>query len=187
MGLIVLAMTIAYKAGVNYNDTFGTTGIWDTIIYRNLCQKKIAILPYAGKMKSDYPGGYVKDPQVGMHDWVCSFDLNSLYPNLIVQYNMSPETIVEDDRNFNASVSKCLSGEVVNDTDYAMAANGTYFRTDRRGVLPSIVTAYYSERVQMKNKMIEAQKKLEKSGKSYEVERDINRYENQQMAIKMLL
>ena len=187
MGLIVLAMTIAYKAGVNYNDTFGTTGIWDTIIYRNLCQKKIAILPYAGKMKSDYPGGYVKDPQVGMHDWVCSFDLNSLYPNLIVQYNMSPETIVEDDRNFNASVSKCLSGEVVNDTDYAMAANGTYFRTDRRGVLPSIVTAYYSERVQMKNKMIEAQKKLEKSGKSYEVERDINRYENQQMAIKILL
>lgn len=187
MGLIVLAMTIAYKAGVNYNDTFGTTGIWDTIIYRNLCSKKIAILPNIEKRKNDYPGGYVKEPHVGMHDWVCSFDLNSLYPNLIIQYNMSPETIVEDEMNPNASVAKCLSGEVVNDTEYAMAANGVYFHKDRRGVLPAIVTAYYGERVDIKNKMLAAKKRLEKEGKSYAIERDINRYENQQMAIKILL
>jgi len=187
MGLIVLAMTIAYKAGVNYNDTFGTTGIWDTIIYRNLCSQKIAILPNLEKMKNDYPGGYVKDPHVGMHDWVCSFDLNSLYPNLIIQYNMSPETIVQDDMNPNASVAKCLSGEVINDTEYAMAANGVYFHKEKRGVLPSIVTAYYGERVDIKNKMLDAKKRLEKEGKSYAIERDINRYENQQMAIKILL
>lgn len=187
MGLIVLAMTIAYKAGVNYNDTFGTTGIWDTIIYRNLCSKKIAILPNIEKRKNDYPGGYVKEPHVGMHDWVCSFDLNSLYPNLIIQYNMSPETIVEDKMNPNASVAKCLSGEVVNDTEYAMAANGVYFHKDKRGVLPAIVTAYYGERVDIKNKMLVAKKRLEKEGKSYAIERDINRYENQQMAIKILL
>ena len=187
MGLIVLAMTIAYKAGVNYNDTFGTTGIWDTIIYRNLCSQKIAILPNLEKRKNDYPGGYVKDPHVGMHDWVCSFDLNSLYPNLIIQYNMSPETIVEGKMNSSASVAKCLSGEVVNDTEYAMAANGVYFHKEKRGVLPSIVTAYYGERVDIKNKMLDAKKRLEKEGKSYEIERDINRYENQQMAIKILL
>lgn len=187
MGLIVLAMTIAYKAGVNYNDTFGTTGIWDTIIYRNLCSQKIAILPNLEKRKNDYPGGYVKDPHVGMHDWVCSFDLNSLYPNLIIQYNMSPETIVQDDMNSSASVAKCLSGEVVNDTEYAMAANGVYFHKEKRGVLPAIVTSYYGERVDIKNKMLDAKKRLEKEGKSYEIERDINRYENQQMAIKILL
>jgi DNA polymerase elongation subunit (family B) len=187
MGLIVLAMTIAYKAGVNYNDTFGTTGIWDTIIYRNLCSKKIAILPNLDKVKNDYPGGFVKDPHVGMHNWVCSFDLNSLYPNLIIQYNMSPETIVQDNMNPNASVAKCLSGEVVNDTEYAMAANGVYFHKDKRGVLPSIVTEYYGERVDIKNKMLDAKKRLEKEGKSYAIERDINRYENQQMAIKILL
>jgi DNA polymerase elongation subunit (family B) len=187
MGLIVLAMTIAYKAGVNYTDTFGTTGIWDTIIYRYLCNKKIAVIPNIQKIKNDYPGGYVKDPQIGMHDWVCSFDLNSLYPNLIIQYNMSPETIVSDDMNPNANVHKCLSGEVRNDSKYSMAANGVYFRKDKRGVLPSIVADYYAERVVVKNKMLDAQKLLEKSGKSYEVERDINRYENQQMAIKILL
>ena len=37
-------------------------------------------------------GAYVKEPQIGMHEWVVSFDLNSLYPHLIMQYNISPET-----------------------------------------------------------------------------------------------
>ena len=41
-----------------------------------------------------FAGGYVKDPIIGRHNWVVSFDLNSLYPNLIVQYNISPETLI---------------------------------------------------------------------------------------------
>ena len=41
-----------------------------------------------------FEGAYVKEPQVGQHKWVMSFDLNSLYPHLIMQYNMSPETLV---------------------------------------------------------------------------------------------
>jgi DNA polymerase elongation subunit (family B) len=44
---------------------------------------------------SAFEGAYVKDPQVGKHDWVASFDLNSLYPHLIMQYSISPETLVE--------------------------------------------------------------------------------------------
>jgi DNA polymerase elongation subunit (family B) len=37
----------------------------------------------------------VKDPQVGLHDWVASFDLNSLYPHLMMQYSISPENLVD--------------------------------------------------------------------------------------------
>jgi DNA polymerase elongation subunit (family B) len=82
MGLIQLCMTIAYKAGVNYGETFGTTSIWDTIIYRELHANNV-IVPFADeKIKTPYPGGYVKEPQVGMHDWVLSFDLASLYPSI---------------------------------------------------------------------------------------------------------
>ena len=94
MGLITLAITMAYRGGVNYADTFGTTAIWDSIIYRELNATGTIVPPNKHKMKSPYPGGYVKEPMVGSHDWVVSFDLNSLYPNLIVQYNMSPETIL---------------------------------------------------------------------------------------------
>ena len=77
MGLITLCMTLAYKAGVNYSDAFGTTGIWDTFLYRELYEKKTAVPPKQEKMKTDFPGGFVKSPMVGRHAWVVSFDLNS--------------------------------------------------------------------------------------------------------------
>ena len=110
LGLITLAMTMAYKAGVNYDQTFGTTSIWDTFIYRVLKDRKITI-PFKGSPpeKTDLGGGHVKDPVVGRHEWICSFDLNSLYPHLIMQYNMSPETIVRDVQS-GVTIEKILAG-----------------------------------------------------------------------------
>jgi DNA polymerase elongation subunit (family B) len=94
IAMITLTMTMAYKAGVNYSDTMGTVAIWDSLIHRYLLAQNIIVPPNKESFKSDYEGGYVKDPQCGVHDWVCSFDVNSLYPNIIVQWNMSPETII---------------------------------------------------------------------------------------------
>ena len=111
MGLITLALTVAYKGGVNYNDTFGVTSIWDSIIYRSLnSQKTVAeIETNPDRVKTTFAGAYVKDPQVGIHDWVVSFDLNSLYPNLIVEYNMSPETLVHTGEDFKSNVDYYLN------------------------------------------------------------------------------
>jgi DNA polymerase elongation subunit (family B) len=104
MGLISLCMTLAHKANVNYDVAFGSTKIWDTYIY-NILQKQNIVLTEQKPVFNDrsIEGAYVKDPIKGMHKWVCSFDLNSLYPHLIMQYNMSPETIV----NGVISWSKC--------------------------------------------------------------------------------
>lgn len=191
MGLITLALTIAYKGGVNYADTLGTTAIWDSIIYRDLSERGIIVPPNEEKFKSDYPGGYVKPPHVGMHDWVVSFDLNSLYPNIIVQWNMSPETIVEGMRE-DLTPDECLSGITNKHPEYSLAANGVYFKKDKQGVLPKIIVDYYDERKAVKRKMLDAQQEKERIDKNdkqelYRVERDIARYENQQMAIKILL
>ena len=191
MGLIALAMTMAYKAGVNYSDTFGTTSIWDSIIYRDLNKQKIAPPPSEEKYKTSYPGGYVKDPHVGMHDWVVSFDLNSLYPNIIVEWNMSPETIVNND-NRVLDPDKCLNGATNERPEYTLAANGVYFKKDQQGIVPKIIVDYYSERKVIKQKMLDAKQQLEKADKNnrteiIRIERDIARYENQQMAIKILM
>jgi len=191
MGLITLALTMAYRGGVNYTDTLGTTAIWDAIIYRDLCNQGIVAPTAEDKFKSDYPGGYVKPPHVGLHEWVVSFDLNSLYPNIIVQWNMSPETIVDNVRE-NIDPDKCLAGYQNQNPDYALAANGVYFRKDKQGVLPKIIVDYYDERKAVKKKMLAAQQEKETIDKNnkielYRVERDIARYENQQMAIKILL
>jgi len=192
LGLITLALTMAYRGGVNYGDTFGTTAIWDSIIYRDLSTQKIAVPFQEDKVKTPYPGGYVKDPQVGIHDWVVSFDLNSLYPSLIMQYNMSPETIASGELSDYDVDSILKSNTIVDNRGKAVSANGQYFNIDKKGILPKIIEQMYGERVQIKKAMIKAQKELQKVDKNdkqevYRIERDIAINENRQMSIKILL
>ncbi len=184
MGLITLALTIAYKGGVNYQDTFGVTAIWESIIYRKLNANKV-VVPLSSEEKPYRPfaGGYVKEPQVGRHEWIVSFDLNSLYPNLIVQYNMSPETLT-DNTQMN-DVSYYLSGQTVSG-EYSVAANGSTYRKDIDGVLPQIIEEYYDERVSVKKLQLAAQKEIQK-GYTTQLDKEIVTLENKQLAIKILL
>ena len=193
LGLITLCLTMAYQGGVNYNDTFGTTAIWDTIIYRKLHENNIVIPFGEDNTKTAYPGGYVKEPHVGIHNNIVSFDLNSLYPSIIMQYNMSPETIMNgsitkvdiEDMLATGSGPKAPDGE-------AIAANGQHFNTNKPGIIPLIINEMYNERVGIKQQMIQAQKEKEKVDKNdvqqtYQIERDIAIAENRQLAIKILL
>ena len=187
MGLITLAMTMAYRGGVNYSETFGTTAIWDSIIYRLLYKEQVAVPPKIAKVKEKYPGAYVKDPMTGMHNWVCSFDLNSLYPNIIVQYNMSPETII-DGVVPGCNVKSILDNSVdLSDyKDCTVAASGLRFRTDQQGVIPKIIKQYYDERRVIKDRMLSAQQEYQ-STPTKRLENEITTCENNQMAIKILM
>ena len=192
LGLINLALTLAYKAGVNYDTVLGTVAIWDSIIYRDLSEDHIAIPQNEESFKGDYPGGYVKAPMVGMHDWVVSFDLNSLYPSLIMQYNMSPETIL-DNTEVGVTPEAILNGSVRNTMkDSALAANGVRFDTKNIGTLPRIVEGLYAERVGIKQDMLQAQQEMEGAKdktktEQYAIEKRIAIAKNKQMAIKILL
>lgn len=185
MGLITLAMTMAYKGGVNYTDTFGVTAIWESIIFRKLkSQNTVPTIANSDSFKTAFAGGYVKTPMVGMHDWVVSFDLNSLYPNLIVQYNMSPETIAGDVEA--GGVDYYLNHDEPVTSQYAVAANGSTYRKDKEGIVPNIIVDYYAERADIKKQMLNAMAEYEK-GKTYELEKQISTLENKQMALKILL
>ena len=94
MKLIEQVYAIAYDGKVNFIDSLTTVGMWDIIIHNYLLSKKIAVhLKERGDKPRQIEGAYVKDPQCGLHKWVASFDLNSLYPHLMMQYNISPETL----------------------------------------------------------------------------------------------
>ena len=161
MKLIEMAMAIAYDAKVNYSDVFTQVRMWDVLIHNHLMSKKIVIPPKKSSSKnSKYAGAYVKDPQVGMHQWVMSFDLNSLYPHLIMQYNISPDTFIEGEYE-DITVDEILSGKTSIKFDSVMAANGYYYDRTRQGFLPEMMERMYNERVQYKKKMIEAEKELE--------------------------
>lgn len=193
IGLMTLCFTMAYKAGVNFNDTFGTTGIWDTLIYRYLTPQNIIVPPNKESFKSDYAGGYVKDPQCGVHDWVASFDVNSLYPNIIVQWNMSPETIMKGRHDHRVSPDSILEGYIPEQVEGVnIAGSGQMFSNAKQGFMPKIIVEMYDERVKIKKLMIASKKELEACDQTnkqelYRIERDIARYENQQTAIKLLL
>jgi len=134
MKLIELAITMAYDAKVNFVDVFYQVRMWDAIIYNYLKKRNIVIPPKEDSSKSEkYAGAYVKEPIPGKYDWVVSFDLNSLYPHLIMQYNISPETLL-DERHPRASVDRILNEEITFEMykDYAVCANGAMYRKDVR-------------------------------------------------------
>jgi len=170
MRLIEQPLTIAYDAKVNYGDCMTQVRMWDTLIHNYLMDRKVVIPPKINKKKdAQYAGAYVKDPQVGMHKWVMSFDLNSLYPHLIMQYNISPDTFVED-KFETITVDEILDGKRVIEDNMCMAANGRFFRTERQGFLPEMMERMYDDRVIAKKKMLESQALLEEVNRRLENE-----------------
>ena len=188
MKLIELCLTMAYEAKVNFTDVLGTVRFWDIIIYNHLCKKKIVIPPKKQRKKVEkYEGAYVKEPQIGIHKWVMSFDLNSLYPHLIMQYNISPETLIPSkEKSSGDMVNKILDGKVKNNTEYCMAPNGAFFRKDKRGFLPELMETIYNDRVKYKKLLLEAEQEYEDT-KDKSLLKVISRYNNIQMAKKISL
>ena len=138
--------------------------------------------------KSDkFAGAYVKEPIPGKYDWVVSFDLNSLYPHLMMEFNISPETLMEQ-RHPSVTVDKILNKELdfSEYKDYAICPNGAMYRKDVRGFLPELMEKMYNDRVVFKKKMLEAKQQYEKT-KTKELEREISRCNNIQMAKKISL
>ena len=186
MKLLDLAFTMAYDAKVNYEDVFSQVRMWDNYIYCELNKRKIAIPPKRDALKdAKYAGAYVKEPKPGFYDWVVSFDLNSLYPHLIMQYNISPETL-QDSRHPSVTVDKILEKQVEIDGEFAVCANGAQYSKDKHGFLPQMMKKMYDSRVIFKKKMIEAKKQYEKTP-TIELSKEIARCNNIQMAKKISL
>jgi len=188
MKLIELAIVMAYDAKANYADVFSQVRMWDTIIYNYLKKRNVVIPPKEQTDKdAKYAGAYVKEPIPGKYDWVVSFDLNSLYPHLIMQYNISPETLLET-KHPTATVDKILNEELTFEMhqDSAVCANGAMYRKDVRGFLPELMEKIYKDRTIYKKKMLQAKQDYEKK-KSKKLEKEIARCNNIQMARKIQL
>ena len=190
MRLIELCLTMAYNAKINYEDVFSQVRMWDAIIYNHLRKKMIAIPAKTGSGKdAQFEGAYVKDPILGLHKWVASFDLNSLYPHLIMQYNISPETLTED--KIPCTVEKLLNQEV--DTSYAqrrslsLTANGWCYRKDVKGFMPELMEKMYIDRSKFKKQMLKIEQEYQNDKSKVHLLKEISRLNNLQMAMKIAL
>jgi len=194
MKLIEQACTIAYDAGVNLVDSLTSVRMWDVIIHNYLMKKNQVVPPKVVEDKAfQVEGAYVKDPQVGMHNWVVSFDLNSLYPHLIMQYNISPETYVRDIGQ-RPTADEIIGGlynnenirDFMNKHNVTVCGSGAMYTKDFQGFLPKLMETMYNDRVKWKTRMIKAQQKYEKTP-TKELEYEIAKCNNMQMAKKIQL
>lgn len=205
-GLLKLAFILAYDSKTNYGDVMFQTRMWDSLIYNFLRDRNIVPPPNERDEKNEmYEGAYVKEPQVGKHDWVVSFDYTSLYPSLMMQFNISPDTIVEPEnypneiRDFmatnNITPEKLLSEEldlsVLKKYDLVLSANGQVFRNDIEGFLPQILRKMFADRQKYKKLYLEAKKDVEslkKQGKDYsDAEQRVAMYDLLQLCKKVCL
>jgi len=200
--LIELALTLAYDTKCNYEDVFAQTRMWDSLTYSYLLGKGIIVPPKETQEKdAAFEGAYVKEPQIGLHNWVASFDLNSLYPHLMMQYNISPETLIEPE-NYTDEMRGILSQGVTVDKllkrqidissleDATITPNGQFFRTDIQGFLPKMMVEMYDDRKKFKKMMLQAQQEYENEkdeSKKYNIEKRVARYNNLQLAKKVSL
>jgi len=200
--LIELGLTLAYDTKTNYEDIFAQTRMWDSLIYNYLFERKIIVPPKSNNSKtSAFEGAYVKEVQVGKHDWVASFDLNSLYPHLMMQYNISPETLIEvgdytkemrDVISKGVSVDKMLTQDIDTSrlTGVTITPNGQFFSTDKQGFLPKMLEEMYVDRSKFKKLMLKAKQEYENEkdeSKKNEIKNRIARYDNLQLAKKVSL
>ena len=190
MRLIELCLTMAYNAKINYEDVFSQVRMWDAIIYNHLRERKIVIPAKGFSSKAEqFEGAYVKDPIVGQHKWLASFDLNSLYPHLIMQYNISPETLTSE--KISCNVEKLLTQEV--DTSYAhrrdlsMTANGWCYRKDVKGFMPELMEKMYKDRSKFKKQMLGIEQEYQNDKTKVNLLKEISRLNNLQMAMKIAL
>ena len=168
LNLMMLIMTLTYMCHIRHEDVFSQVRMWDTLIYNYLLERG-TIVPPKGEFRKDqkYEGAYVRDPKVGMHEWVCSFDLNSLYPHLIMQYNIGPEMLVNREIDDNVMfkiedlVNKKADLDFLQDEDLSMTANKAFFRRDKQGFLAEIMDQLYGQRKVVKNKMLEYESQAE--------------------------
>lgn len=192
MKFIELVYALSYDAKVNYEDTLASVKQWDVIVHNYLRGKNI-VIPQFEKNKNckSLVGGYVKDPKVGLSNWVVSFDLNSLYPHLIMQYNISPETFVTKLKQTH-TIEQILEGKISDYDEYldkmncAIAANLCVYSKERQGFLPALMQKMYNDRVVYKKQMIEVKKEYEKF-KNPGLLKEIARLNNMQMAKKIQL
>jgi len=186
MKLLEMIISLAYMAKCNFNDVFSPVKMWDCIICNHLKDQQIVVPPKKHETKLEaYEGAYVKTPQIGRHKWVASFDLNSLYPHLIMQYNISPETLVgmhPESGLVDALLDKEFDVAFLKEKNLTMTPNGSLYTRKKQGFLPALMEKMYTDRVKYKDLMIAEQKK----GKAADTNK-LAQYHNMQINLKIAL
>jgi DNA polymerase elongation subunit (family B) len=182
LNFTALMIMISETMGIQLSDATGTIKPWSQYI-QNTAYKNNKIMPKRqDNTESDHiVGGYVREPEIGKHDWILSADVNSMYPLLgMVGFNMSPETFVEikdlkpelrelvlryfndqeEHKRFDIPVEHwTATTKLLQEENMSLGINGAVFKNDNIGMIPEMVQDIYGKRKQDKKTMFKYQQK----------------------------
>lgn len=164
---------LAYLTKSNYDNVFGTLKVWENYICNELKKDNVFVKQKKYNVLKDdrsIVGGYVKEPVVGLHKWLVSFDANSLYPSIIRTFNLSPETqyipnadtpldllsianhkVAFSDESLKVLLDK--HSKILKKYNLTLTSNGQLFKQDKQGLFPRLCEHVYNQRVETKNEM----------------------------------
>ena len=161
LGFIDIALAMAYSALCVYTDVFRVTRIWDNIIANYCRDLNIQVPTDYNNKRANFEGAFVKPTIPGKYDIIAAFDVASLYPNLIVQNNISPERMLSPNEfmPINAKDIIDLSDRYSQAFDNAkqlnatLCANGALFDKSTQGIIPQLIEIYIAKRKSAKKEM----------------------------------
>lgn len=169
LGFIDVAASMAHASKCTYTDVFRVTRIWDNIIANYCVDAGIQVPTNFSNKRAAYEGAFVKPTIPGLYKWIASFDIASLYPSIIMQQNISPETILPEHEFLPMTAQ-----DMINQTDVyhealqnakennaTLNANGALFSREKEGIIPTLIGIYMKERKAAKKEMFVWANKLE--------------------------
>ena len=189
--LIELVLGISHVGHTPYEDVYHSSRYLEGAILVHLKKLEVIapnkVLNARDKMNrgvdDKFTGAYVKNPKPGRYEWVFDLDLTSMYPSTIMTLNISPEMKIGkvngwDIKEFMKGTPKTYSlekngkehGHMNNEeltnmfasNKVSISSNGILYRNDKKGLIPSILSKWFDERVEYKRLM----KKFSKQGDS---------------------
>lgn len=157
---IELALSMAYYSKMKVQSVMSPIKTWDAIIFNSLKAQKKVIPPCKSHPKESYPGAFVKEPVINRYKYVMSFDLTSLYPSIIRQVNISPETLA-------GCFTPALMQDYIDKTapkpseKYSCAPNGSMYDKTKYGVIPTEIEKVFNQRREYKAYMLAADRNAE--------------------------
>lgn len=202
-GFLNILTAFCYGCHVPFDFYQKTVRVLDGAFLSELA-KECVVLPDVDRDDEGgkFPGGFVKDPIQGLHEWTVSFDATSLYPSIMMGWNISPETKIGKLKESSVvKIREALGDGVITNTtvfteddeemelqevvdlikagNYCMAGNGALYTQDKVGVVPRFVKEWFNKRKNYKKQMLVA-----KAAGDKEAEQT---YDNLQLNYKILI
>ena len=200
-----LLRMLAYAGCATFEAALGSLSIITGLCAIKARHKKLKMPTFIREpSEGKNEGAYVSEPQKGFQQHIISFDANSLYPNVMISLNLSPETKIGkiisksaeeisiqhvNGQTFTLTPAKFL--KFVESEKISISKAMVLFSQKKQGIVPEIVDSYYQRRVEIKKKLKKAQNAIQDIAKDTpeytELKSKIDYLNIQQHTIKILI